>query len=80
MGQYYGGNMCFLFKKTTIFLHISLQRNTTEYQDACELWELFEETKGVLLAGVFGQQPASVAASDDTLVYFVLVSWQDEFV
>ena len=46
------------------------QRNTTEFQDACELWELFEETKGVLLTGVFGQ-PASVAASDETWVGFL---------
>ena len=32
-----------------------LQPNSQEYNDACELWELYEETKGVLLTGVFGQ-------------------------
>jgi hypothetical protein len=32
-----------------------LQPSSQEYSDACELWELYEETKGVLLTGVFGQ-------------------------
>ena len=37
-----------------------------EYNDACELWELYEETKGVLLTGVFGQdvQPHSNDSND----------------
>ena len=34
-----------------------LQEDSQEYQDACELWEIYEEVKAELLEETFGELP-----------------------
>ena len=34
---------------------VTLQKESQEYQDACELWEIYEEVKAELLEETFGE-------------------------
>ncbi len=42
---------------------IVLQTTSQEYQDACDLWDLYEDTKNLLMAEVFGDTAAVEVAS-----------------
>ena len=50
-------------------VYFTLQTTSQEYQDACDLWDLYEDTKNLLMAEVFGDtDKTSIAEVGSTAI------------